>query len=118
MGGTVIIHPARTAASSRGAGASLVFVLLCLHRSLLGDHAGGEVAPQRHDQLVRQRDDRDAPGPAAGVGGAGAEPLAELAARLMAQPQPGEFDRLEAGAWIACFADALLAIDAAAAPRA
>src|ERR1700749_3274336 len=98
MGGTVIIHPARAAARAavpaRRSG-------LCLHRGLLRDRAGGEVAPQRHDQLACQRDDRDAPGPAAGVGGARAEPLAELAAWLMAQPQPGEFDRLEAGTWIA-----------------
>ena len=48
MGGTVIIHPALAAATSRSAGA-LVVTLLCLHHGLLGNEAGGEIAPQRHD---------------------------------------------------------------------
>src|SRR5215475_1690071 len=42
--------------------------------------------------------------------------LAERAVRLMAEPEPGQFDRLQAGAMITCLADPLLAIDAAALP--
>src|SRR5262249_61127593 len=69
-------------------------------------------------QLACQCDDGDAFGALAGVGGAGAEPAAERAVRLMAKPEPGQFDRLVARPPIAGLADALLAIDAAALPGA
>src|ERR1700756_3587287 len=91
-------------------------VCLCLHGCLLRNEARGEIAPQRHDQLAGQCDDGDALGALAGVGGAGAEPAAERAVRLMAEPEPGQFDRLVARPPIAGLADALLAIDAAALP--
>src|SRR3982074_3168126 len=99
---------------SRGAGVACS--ALCLHGCAGRNKAGGEVAPQRHHQFARQRDDGDAPGALAGVGGAGVEPAAELAFRLMPQPQPGQLDRLGAGAGFPAFADPLRAIDAAAAP--
>src|SRR6185295_13155114 len=94
----------------------LCVFLLCLQRGTGRNEAGGEVAPQRHHQFARQRNDGDAPGALAGVGDTGVEPAAEFAFRLMPQPQPGQLDRLKAGARIAGLADALLAIDAAAAP--
>jgi len=62
MGGTVIIHPALVAARSRSAGA-----LLCLHGCSRRNQSGGEVAPERHDQLARQSDNGDALGPLAGA---------------------------------------------------
>ena len=60
--------------------------VLCLHHCRSRDKPGREIAPQRHDQLARQRDDGDALGALAGIGGARAEPAAELAVRLMPQP--------------------------------
>src|SRR5213083_1259873 len=112
-------HPSR---ADRGRAAVLArwWKLLCLARlehRMFGHEPGGEIAPQRHDQLARQGDDGNALDPAAGAGRAGPEPLAERAVRLMQQPQPGELDRLVAGARIARLADPLLALDPAAAPR-
>jgi hypothetical protein len=89
---------------------------LCLHDCLLGNEAGGDVAPQRHDQLARQCNDGDTFGALAGIDGAGAEPEAERAVGLMAKPEPGQLDRLVAGTPIAGLADALLTIDAATLP--
>jgi hypothetical protein len=89
---------------------------LGLHHSLLGNEPGGEIAPQGHNQLARQSNDGDAPGALAGIGRAGPEPLAQRAVRLMAEPEPGQFDRLLACQPIACLADALLPRDATAPP--
>src|SRR5207244_5261101 len=50
------------------------------------------------------------------VVGAAAEPSGERTLRLMPQPQPGQFDRGAAGAWIARLADALVAVGPAALP--
>ena len=83
LGGTVIIHPA----GDRGKAAGHAWLrgsVLNLHDRFLGHKPGGEVAPQRHDQLARQRDNGDAPGALAGVDRAGAEPAAEGAVGLMA----------------------------------
>src|ERR1700757_2001302 len=91
-------------------------VALCLHCGSLGNKSGGEIAPQGDDQLARQRDDGDAPGAFAGIGRAREKPAAEPAVRLMAEPEPGQFDRLLTGAPIAGLADALLAVDAATLP--
>src|ERR1051326_7031547 len=66
--------------------------------------------------LVGHGDVGAAPPRLAAIGVPGVDPAAEPALRLMAQPQPGQFDRLGAGARIAGLADALLALDAAAAP--
>src|ERR1700758_2013338 len=90
--------------------------VLDFHRCLLRNESSGEIAPQGHDQLARQRDDGDAPGAFAGVGRASAEPAAECAVRLVAEPEPGELDCLVAGTMIASLADPLLTIDAAALP--
>src|SRR5262245_65688241 len=91
-------------------------VCLCLHGCLLRNEARGEIAPQCHDQLACQCDDGDAFGALAGVGGAAAEPAADRDVRLMAKPEPGDFDRLVACPPIAGLADALLAVDAPARP--
>src|SRR5437868_9232311 len=106
-------HPSRADCDEAARSGSSV---LCLHYCPRGDKPRGEIAPERHDQLARQRDDGDALGPLAGIGGAGAEPAAEFAFRLMPQPEPGQFECLEPGARITCLADALLTIDAAATP--
>jgi hypothetical protein len=90
--------------------------VLCFHRCPRRHKPGGEIAPQRHYQLARQGDDADALGALAGIGGTAAEPTAEFAFRLMPQPEPGQFDGLEAGARITRLADALLTIDAPALP--
>jgi hypothetical protein len=58
LGGTVIIHPA---AAAKPRCAWLRGSVLSLHRRLLRNKSGGEIAPQRHDQLARQCDDGDAP---------------------------------------------------------
>src|ERR1700755_1181433 len=86
---------------------------LSLHHCMLWNEPGGEIAPQPHDQLARERDDGDAPGALAGVGRAGTEPLAERTIWLMAKPEPCEFDRFVAGPVIFPPADPLPAIDAA-----
>src|ERR1700750_2328902 len=78
---------------------------LSLHHCLIGNKSGGEIAPQRHDQLARQRDDGDTFGALAGASRAGTEPLAERAVWLMAKPEPCEFDRLVASTMIARLAD-------------
>ena len=83
LGGTVIIHPARSAAEPRR---RLWYPVLCLHGCSGGNKPGGEIAPQRHDQFARERNNGDAPGALAGVGSAGVEPAAEFAFRLMPQP--------------------------------
>src|SRR4029077_4078501 len=67
-------------------------------------------------QLARQGHNGDAPGAPAGIERALPEPLAELAVRLMPQPQPGQLDRGAAGARIARLADPLVAIGSAALP--
>src|ERR1700726_2846260 len=81
-----------------------------------GHKTGCEVTPKRHHELARQFHNGDALGALAGIERALPEPSAELAARLMPQPQPGQFDRGAAGARIARLADPLVAIDAAASP--
>src|SRR5215831_4080610 len=90
--------------------------VLCFHGCALRNEPGGEITPQRHNQLARQRDDGDALGAPASIGRTGAEPVAEGAVRLMAEPKPGQFDCLVASTPIACLADALLAVDAATLP--
>src|SRR6185312_2986924 len=80
-------------------------------------HAGREITPQRHHQLARQRHDGDAAHPSLHVANALTEPAAEIAARLMPQPQPGELDRKLARTPVAGLADALLAAALAAVVR-
>jgi len=108
-------HPSRTGRGRRAAAPARSMRFMPSSQPAR-EPCGGEIAPQRHDQLARQGDNSDALGPFAGVGGARGEPPAERAVRLMPPPQPSEFNSLEAGARIACLADPLLAIDAAAAP--
>src|SRR5580704_2206834 len=81
----------------------------------VGDDAGLEIAPQRHHQLARHRDDGDASHPAFGVAHPRLEPSAQLAVGLPEDPPPGEFDGHRAGAAIAGLADALVALLLAAA---
>src|SRR5882762_4933040 len=117
-GGTVIIHPALTAADAATPTRWLKGLDLCRleHRSL-GHEAGCEIAPERHDQLARQGHDGDALDALAGIECASPILLGEFAVRLMPQPQPGQFDRGTAGARIARLADPLVAVDPAALPR-
>ena len=75
------------------------------------------VTPQRDHQLARHCHDGDAADAALEVADPLAEPAAQLAFGLMAQPQPGELDRERAGTAVAGFADALLAPALAAVVR-
>src|SRR5947207_9816201 len=100
-GGTVIIHPALTALRCDAARPLYPLAVTHVEHGALRHQPGGEIAPQRHDQLAREGDDRNAPEPLAGVERALEEPAAECALRLMLQPKPGELDRFVAGARIA-----------------
>src|SRR4249920_4170726 len=111
-------HPSR-ADRGRCRDADAFVKSLRLHRlehRPCGHKTGCEVAPKRHHQLARQGHNGNAPDARAGIERALPEPLAELAARLMPQPQPGQFDRGAAGARIARLANPLVAIGSAALP--
>src|SRR3977135_2500928 len=75
-----------------------------------GHHAGLEISPQRHHQLACHRHDGDAPYATFDVADPLAEPAGQIAAGLMSEPQPGEFNGEFAGAMVAGFADALVAL--------
>src|SRR5258708_7318780 len=70
-----------------------------------GDLAVLEITPQGDRQTACERDDTDAPHPLAGTGKALVEPVAELAAGLVAQPVPGEFHHQPSASFVARFAD-------------
>ena len=110
MGGTVIIHSALAAATSRSAGVvrSYAFMTAC--------SGTRPVVRSRHSATIslRARAMMAMRLAVSGVGGACGEPPAERAVRLMPPPQPGKLDRLETGTGVACLADPLFAIDAAA----
>src|SRR6202008_1119840 len=88
-GGTVTIHPAHTAARAARLARRLRSLRCGLEHGPLRHEAGGQEAPQRHDQLTRQRNDGDASDAAAALAGSLVEPAAEGAPGLMSQPQPG-----------------------------
>src|SRR5260370_6075865 len=73
-------------------------------------HAGLEIPPQRHHQLARHCHDGDASHAPLDVAHPFAEPKGQVAVGLMPDPQPSEFDGEFAGAVIAGFADALVAL--------
>src|SRR6266852_924688 len=75
-----------------------------------GHHAGLEISPQRHHQLARHRHDGDASYATLDVAHPLAEPKGQIVVGLMSDPQPGEFDGEFAGAVVASFADALVAL--------
>ena len=88
------------------------------HHRALDDLAEAHVLPQGHEQLARQRDDRRL---LARLGRMVAQPR-EIPARqrrlrLMARPQPGDFQHRRAQPRIARFRYALLMGDRAAPPR-
>src|SRR3981189_3517924 len=56
-------------------------------------HTGVEITPQRHHELACHRHDGDPPDAPFDVADPLAEPGAELAVRLMAEPQQGDLDR-------------------------
>ena len=87
------------------------FSRLCFQLCASWDHTGLQIAPQSHQELARHGDDRDAARSALQIADAFAEPAAERAARLIAQPGPGELDYRRARFGIAGLADALVAID-------
>src|SRR5215472_4378920 len=80
----------------------------------LGDHAVLDVAPQGNQQPPRQGHDADAPHALAPGRKALGEPGTECAARLIAQPVPGELHQQRAHPSIARLADALLTLTIAA----
>src|SRR5215831_18119789 len=71
--------------------------------------AGLEIAPKRHQELARQRHDRNAPDPPLQDAHPFAEPDAQGAVGLVAQPQPSELDHGFARLGVAGLADSLLA---------
>src|ERR1700730_3577350 len=75
-----------------------------------GHHAGFEISPQRHHQLACHRHDGDASYATLDVADPLVEPAGQFAVGLMSDPQPGEFDGEFAGAMVAGFADALVAL--------
>src|SRR5208282_3154561 len=89
-----------------------------LENGTLRYHAGLQVAPQGHQQLARQGHDGDAPDAALDGADPLAEPDAQGAVGLVAQPQPGKFHHGGASLAIAGLADSLLARHAAALERA
>ena len=67
-GGTVIIHPALTAADAATLTRCLKRLRLRgLEHGSFGDQAGCEIAPERHHQLARQGHDGDALDALAGI---------------------------------------------------
>src|SRR4051794_4149963 len=77
-------------------------------------HSGFHVAPQRDQQLPRQGDDGDPERAPLQGANALAEPSSERAARLVAQPQPGELDKGGTCPRIACAANAPVSVHASA----
>src|SRR4029077_7164085 len=77
-----------------------------------------EIAPQRHQQLARQRHHGDAADAALGGADTVAVPDAQCAVGLVTQPQPGELHHGGAPLTVAGLADALLARCAPALERA
>src|SRR5262249_2528203 len=80
--------------------------------------AGFQIAPQSHQELARHGHDGNPARPALKVADTFAEPDAQGAITLIAQPRPGELDHHTARHGIAGLADALVAIDRPAAKRA
>src|SRR5213593_606955 len=88
-----------------------------LERGAGRDLAVLDVAPQRDGQAPRQRHDAYAAHALAAAGEAPVEPVAQVAARLQAQPPPGQLHEQGAHALVAGFADALLGLAVAAVVR-
>src|SRR5215472_7588842 len=84
------------------------------HHGAGGNDAGGQITPQRHHQLARERHDSDPARSALEIAHPLVEPAGQFAPGLMLDPEPGKLDSDCAGAGIAGFADPLLAHNAAA----
>src|SRR5512134_86383 len=89
----------------------------CLDLGSLWDDAGLHISPERDEKAACQRDDGDAAHPALGLADTLAEPAAQGAARLVAQPQPGQLYHRGSEAPVAGLGDPLFTVDAAALPR-
>src|SRR5512147_354752 len=74
-----------------------------------GNDTGGQIAPQRHHQLARQRHNGNTPDAPLDVAHPLAEPARQGTVGLMNRPQPRQFDGELAGTPVAGFADALFA---------
>ena len=84
----------------------------------VGHDAGFQIAPERHHQFAGQGDQGDLADTALQGAHTLDEPPAQVAVGLVAEPQPCELDGERAASGVAGLADALLTIDAAAAPLA
>src|SRR5215216_6747720 len=78
--------------------------------------ANRHIAPQGDDQLPGHRDQHNPAHPALAGAHTVMEPARQGAARLMAQPQPGQLDRGAPRPRVARLGDALVASDSAALP--
>src|SRR5271156_2843889 len=76
-----------------------------------------DVAPQRHQQLARERHRHDLADPPLGVADPLDVPAAQRAVRLKLQPAPGQLHHQAADPLVAVLADALLALHAPALER-
>src|SRR5919108_264673 len=88
-----------------------------MQHGAFGNDAGGQIAPQRHHQLARQRHNGDTPDAPLDVAHPLAEPARQGTVGLMNRPQPRQLDGELAGTPVAGFADALFAGSLAAIVR-
>src|SRR5512132_3428324 len=89
----------------------------CLDLGSLWHDAGLYIPPERDEKAACQRDDSDAAHPALGLADTLAEPAAQRAARLVAQPQPSQLHHRGPEARVAGLGDSLFTVQAAALPR-
>src|SRR6266705_4858960 len=83
-----------------------------LHHGPLDDDALGDILPQRHEKLARQRHDRALAALRASL----LEPARQGRLRLVTYPEPGDLDHRGPQSWIAGLRHALLVPDAPALP--
>ena len=72
-----------------------------LHGNIGWQGACFDIAPQQDQQLAGERHNRNASDPTGGRTHTAAEPDRQRTVRLVAHPQPGEFDQRLAGAGVA-----------------
>ena len=78
------------------------------------DDPSFDIAPKCNQQFAGHCHNCDPPGAPGQCADALAKPLSQIAARLVAQPEPGELDHRRPGTRIAGSADATITVDAAA----
>ena len=90
----------------------------CLEHGSFRNDALADVAPQGDEELAGERHNRNPAYPSLPRADPRLKPLAQGRVRLMAQPEPGEFDHLVTQPAIARLRDTLVPVDTAALPGA